>query len=139
MTELMLELNSILDAFDERTGHEVVCIDDGNTDDTLERLKELVGEYPFLKVVSLSRNFGHQAAVTAGFDHCSGEVAFVIDGDLQDDPGVLPRFIEEYRKGADVLYAQRIVRKESILLRAAYAMHYRSFSSLALPSEVNWF
>jgi dolichol-phosphate mannosyltransferase len=64
-------------------------------------------------------------------DHALGAAVFVIDGDLQDDPKVLRKFIDEYRRGADVVYAQRVGRKESFLMRAAYALHYRLLSSLS--------
>ena len=66
-----------------------------------------------------------------GMDHARGDAVFVIDGDLQDDPTVLSKFIEEYRGGADVVYAQRIHRKESFLMRAAYALHYRLLSTMS--------
>lgn len=112
--------------------HQIVCVDDGSADATLDRLLEARSEYPLLKIVALSRNFGHQAALSAAFEHATGDVVFVIDGDLQDDPGTLPQFIDEYRKGADVVYARRANRPEGLLRRAAYSIHYRL---LAMISE----
>jgi polyisoprenyl-phosphate glycosyltransferase len=111
--------------------HEVLCVNDGSRDATLRKLLILREEFPRLGVIGLSRNFGHQAAVTAGMDYARGDAVFVIDGDLQDDPTVLSKFIEEYRGGADVVYAQRIQRKESFLMRAAYALHYRLLSTMS--------
>ena len=122
--------------------HEVVCVNDGSADGTLSLLRLLAKQYPKLRVVNLSRNFGHQAALTAGMDYAGGDVLFVIDGDLQDDPWVLTRFIDEYRAGADVVYAQRIDRKESWLMRAAYSLHYRllaSMSSIEMPVDAGDF
>ena len=112
--------------------HQIVCVDDGSTDGTLDRLVGARPDYPSLKVVSLSRNFGHQAALSAAFEHATGDVVLAIDGDLQDDPAVLPRFIEEYLKGADVVYARRTNRPEGLLKRLAYSIHYRL---LAMISE----
>lgn len=121
----------VLASLPEPYRHDVVCVDDGSGDLTLTRLRNLTQEFPRMKVVSLSRNFGHQAAVSAGLDHSTGEVVLIIDGDLQDDPSVLERFIGEYRNGADVVYAQRVDRKESRVMRAAYALHYRLLSSMS--------
>ena len=88
----------VLGSLPNPDGHEVVCVNDGSADGTLSQLILLARQYPKLRVVNLSRNFGHQAALTAGMDHAGGDVLFVIDGDLQDDPWVLTRFIDEYRR-----------------------------------------
>jgi glycosyltransferase involved in cell wall biosynthesis len=112
-------------------GHEIVCVDDGSNDSTLERLLELRTQYRNLRVISLSRNFGHQAAVSAALDHTRGDVVLIIDGDLQDDPGVLPQFIKEYVLGADVVYARRTNRPEGLLKRLAYSMHYRLLATVS--------
>ena len=128
---LMLEtVESVLGSM-PRTDHEIVCVDDGSSDSTLDLLIEARTELANLKVVVLSRNFGHQAAVTAGLDHASGDVVLVIDGDLQDDPRVLPRFVEEYKKGADVVYAVRVDRPDGVLRRLGYAVHYRLLSMVS--------
>jgi dolichol-phosphate mannosyltransferase len=82
-------------------------------------------------LISLSRNFGHQAAVTAALDQSSGDVVVVLDGDLQDPPEFIPRLIEEANAGYDVVYVQRQDRKESLLLRACYAAFYRILGVLA--------
>jgi dolichol-phosphate mannosyltransferase len=105
--------------------HQIVCVDDGSSDGTLGRLVGARPEHPELKVVSLARNFGHQAALSAAFEHATGDVVLAIDGDLQDDPAVLPQFIDEYLKGADVVYARRSNRPEGLLKRLAYSIHYR--------------
>lgn len=128
--ELLRAVTEVLDAL-PGSDHEIVCVDDGSTDSTLALLTEACEEYDRLRVVSLSRNFGHQAALSAAFDHSSGDVVFVIDGDLQDDPKVLPQFIEAYKEGADVVYARRTNRPDNILKRAAYATHYRLLAAIS--------
>lgn len=132
----------VLGSLEDPERHEVVVVNDGSRDSTAEKLKELRRNHARLAVVSLSRNFGHQAAVTAGMDFANGEVVFIIDGDLQDDPSVLPRFIDEYREGADVVYARRIERKESWVMRTAYSLHYRLLSRVSnvdIPTDAGDF
>jgi polyisoprenyl-phosphate glycosyltransferase len=128
---LLKAVSTVLDGLPMREGHEILCIDDGSDDRTLECLLAAQNSYPNLRIISLSRNFGHQAALSAALDHSVGHVVFVIDGDLQDDPAVLPRFIEEYLNGADVVYAKRASRPESLWRRGAYALHYRLLSALS--------
>src|ERR1035438_6736026 len=87
------------------------------------------------KVLGLSRNFGHQAAIAAGLEHASGSVVAIIDADLQDPPELLARCLALLDKGYDVVYAVRRKRKENLLKRAAYALFYR-FLRLASEIEV---
>jgi dolichol-phosphate mannosyltransferase len=81
--------------------------------------------------VNLSRNFGHQVAISAGLDHSRGQIVAIMDADLQDPPEVLLRFIEKWRQGYAVVYAVRKQRKEGFLKRSAYALFYRTFHSIA--------
>jgi dolichol-phosphate mannosyltransferase len=111
--------------------YEFVLVDDGSTDRTLAVAEELARGDPHLKVVSLSRNFGHQPAVTAGLEHARGDVVAVIDADLQDPPEELHRFIAKCREGFDVVYAIRTKRKEGIVKRLCYRLYYRLLASLA--------
>ena len=93
-------------------------------------------------MVSLSRNFGHQTALAAALDLVSGDVAVLLDGDLQDPPEAVPTFLEWYRQGYDVVYAQRVNRKESWWLRACYYIFYRllaALSSVQLPLDAGDF
>ncbi len=110
---------------------ELVFVDDGSRDSTLRRLDAIRRADPRVAVVALSRNFGHQAAVTAGLDHARGRAVAVMDGDLQDPPEVLPRFVERWREGFDVVYAVRRKRKEGLLKRAAYFAFYRVWAAVA--------
>jgi dolichol-phosphate mannosyltransferase len=82
-------------------------------------------------VLSFSRNFGHQSAITAALDHITGDAAVVMDGDLQDVPEAIPQFVERHHQGFDVVYAQRIRRKEPWPLRLSYFVFYRMMASLS--------
>ncbi len=111
--------------------HEIVFVDDGSTDRTFVILEEAVKQDPRIQVISLSRNFGHQAAITAALDYVTGEAAVVMDGDLQDVPEVIPQFVEKYQQGYEVVYAQRVRRKESWPLRICYFVFYRMMAKLS--------
>jgi glycosyltransferase involved in cell wall biosynthesis len=110
---------------------ELIVVDDGSRDRTLEVLERVAAEDSRVKVVSLSRNFGHQPAVTAGLHHARGDIVCVMDADLQDPPEELLPFIAKIREGMDVVYAIRTKRKEGVLKRAAYHVYYRLLKRLA--------
>ena len=111
--------------------HEIIFVNDGSTDGTDEMLAAIMLVDESVKVVQLSRNFGHQAALTAAFDQVSGDVMILMDGDLQDTPETIPRFIEQYQNGYDVVFAKREKRKEHWLLRTCYATFYRVIGTLS--------
>jgi dolichol-phosphate mannosyltransferase len=111
--------------------YEWILVDDGSEDNTLAIAEELARTDPHLKIVSLSRNFGHQPAVTAGLEHARGDLVAVIDADLQDPPEELARFFQKCREGYDVVYAIRTQRKEGWLKRLCYRLYYRLLASLA--------
>jgi len=110
---------------------ELIFIDDGSTDETLNILKSFAISDESIKVISFSRNFGHQPAVTAGLNHASGDVTAIIDADLQDPPCVILEMLNEWRNGAKVVYAVRKNRKESVFKKAAYFSFYRLYSKLS--------
>jgi glycosyltransferase involved in cell wall biosynthesis len=87
--------------------HEIIFVDDGSRDGTLERIKALHGSNPHLHYLSLSRNFGHQNALKAGLDHAAGDCVITMDGDLQHPPEVIPRMLEKWREGFEVVYTIR--------------------------------
>jgi dolichol-phosphate mannosyltransferase len=89
---------------------ELVMVDDASRDRTPGLLDTLADSDPRVRVLHLSRNFGHQAALTAGLEHARGDVVAMLDGDLQDPPEVIPRMLEEWRAGADVVYGVRKAR-----------------------------
>lgn len=122
--------------------HELVLVDDGSTDRTFAILEEVVQKDSRIRAISLSRNFGHQAALTAALDHVSGDATVLMDGDLQDVPEAIPLFVEQFQQGYDVVYAQRIRRKEPWLLRLCYFVFYRLLakaSAVRLPLDAGDF
>jgi dolichol-phosphate mannosyltransferase len=130
LPELLQRLRAVLDSV-AGGPHEIVFVDDGSTDRTFELLAEAAKEDERIGVLSLSRNFGHQAAITAGLDHVSGDAAVVMDGDLQDVPEIIPKFVETFQQGYDVVYAQRVRRKEPLALRICYFVFYRMMARLS--------
>jgi dolichol-phosphate mannosyltransferase len=130
LPELLRRLRGVLD---ELAGgpHEILFVDDGSSDGTLAALERAAVEDQRLAVVSLSRNFGHQAALAAALDHVTGEVVVLMDGDLQDPPEAIPQFLDKFREGYDVVYAIRASRKEPIWLRGSYFLFYRLMAWLS--------
>ncbi len=111
--------------------HEIVIVDDGSTDRTLELLETAAEQDPRLVIVALSRNFGHQTALAAGLDHVSGDLVVMMDGDLQDPPEAIPTLVDAYRGGYDVVYVRRVNRKEAWWLRLCYYFFYRLLAALS--------
>jgi dolichol-phosphate mannosyltransferase len=141
LPELLARLTAVLDALPDGP-HEMVFVDDGSRDRSLELLEAAASGDPRIVVVSLSRNFGHQAALTAALDQVGGDAVLVMDGDLQDRPEEIPRLVARLKDGFDVVYAQRIRRKEGTILRTAYFLFYRlitSLSELRLPLDAGDF
>lgn len=110
---------------------EIICVDDGSKDSTLAKLKQYHTIDRRFKVLSLSRNFGHQAAIFAGLTYARGEFVAVMDGDLQDPPELLGDFLAKAEEGYDVVYAVRKKRKESFLKRFIYWAYYRIFKRMS--------
>jgi polyisoprenyl-phosphate glycosyltransferase len=111
---------------------ELIAVDDGSTDGTTELLRELSAGDERVRVIRLSRNFGHQAALTAGLDHATGDAVVMIDADLQDPPEVIPRLLDEWRRGADVVHAVRATRQGEPRWRLALIRaFYRLFGRIA--------
>jgi dolichol-phosphate mannosyltransferase len=121
-----------------RMPYELVFVDDGSRDATPRLLSEIQARDPDVTVVGLSRNFGHQPAVSAGLDHALGRAVIVMDGDLQDPPELLPQFVARWQEGFDVVYAVRQNRKEGPLKRLGYFVFYRVMnwiSDLDIPLD----
>lgn len=111
---------------------EVVYVNDGSTDSSLELLKELQAVDPHIVVVELSRNWGHMGAIMAGLQTAVGRAVIVMDGDFQDPPEVVPQLIDGWRKGADIVLAVRRSRQESRkILAALFPLFYRVLGVLA--------
>ena len=122
---------------------ELIFVDDGSRDDTLARLLELAGRDTRVHVIELSRNFGKEAALTAGIDAARGAAVIPMDADLQDPPAVIARLIDEWQRGADVVLARRTDRSaDSLLKRASARLFYRvhnRLSSVRIPDNVGDF
>jgi polyisoprenyl-phosphate glycosyltransferase len=111
--------------------YEIVLINDGSVDDTLAQMMLLANADPSVVVINLTRNYGHQIALSAGLEHCRGDRILIIDADLQDPPELLPRMMEEMDNGADVVYGQRRTRKGvSPLKKSAMWIYYRLLKKL---------
>lgn len=139
--ELLRRLRAVLDGVPGGP-HEMIFVDDGSTDRTLALLEGASKEDRRIRVVSLSRNFGHQAAICAGLDEATGDVVVVMDADLQDVPEAIPAFLAKHDEGYEVVYARRVQRKEGVLLRASYWLFYRLmafFSNVRVPLDAGDF
>src|SRR5579859_4514943 len=130
LPELLLRLRKVLEGLPGGP-HEIVFVDDGSTDRTFEMLGEAARADFRIIAISLARNFGHQAAISAALDHASGDAVVIMDGDLQDVPEVIPQFLEKFEEGFDVVYARRVRRKEPLLLRVCYFVFYRMMARLS--------
>ena len=130
LPELLRRTRAVLDQIPGGP-HELLFVDDGSADCTLPILEEAARQDTRIIVLSLSRNFGHQAALTAALDHVTGDATVVMDGDLQDAPEAIPQFVERFFEGYDVVYAQRTNRKEAWPLRLCYFVFYRMMGGLS--------
>jgi len=130
LPELLARVQKVLDGLPPGP-HEILFVDDGSTDRSFEILCQAARKDARIVAIALSRNFGHQAAITAALDHVSGDAVVVMDGDLQDVPEVVPEFVEKFREGYDVVYAQRVRRKEPLPLRLCYFIFYRMMAGLS--------
>jgi len=133
LEELYRRLSAAAD--DWEVALEVVLVDDGSEDSTWDTMTEIRQGDPRWKLVRLSRNFGHQAAVSAGLQYASGDAVVVMDADLQDPPEQIQRFLAKWKEGYEVVYAVRRHRKEGFLKRLAYKGFYRLLSTLS-PHDI---
>ena len=139
--ELARRLAELLDALD--ADGEAILVDDGSRDGTYERMVEATAADPRFRLVRLSRNFGHQIALTAGVDLAAGDAVIVMDADLQDPPEVVLELAKQWREGYDVVYAVRQERQgETRFKRATATWFYRGFnriSEVQVPVDVGDF
>lgn len=111
--------------------YELIVVDDGSRDRSKEILRTLSAKDSRIKALFLSRNFGHQFAITAGFDHARGQAVLVMDADLQDPPEIIPDFVKKWREGFDVVYGVRLSRAgESWFKKGTAALFYRLLRTL---------
>lgn len=131
-------LTSVLEALPGFT-HEIVFVNDGSPDDALSVLRTIAEKDDRVKVVSLSRNFGHQIAITAGLDVAGGDVVVIIDDDLQDPPEVIAGMVQKWREGYKVVYGVRSERKGESAFKlwtaSAFYRMLRRLSDTPLPLD----
>ena len=128
-------LRAMLDIFlpEVQCDAEIVLVNDGSADSTLIRILEWCNEDPRVKLINLSRNFGHQSAATAGLDYASGDAVVLMDADLQDPAWVIHEMIARYCEGYDVVYGQRVLREgERWFKRFTAWLFYRAMRSPGL-------
>ncbi|MBQ3201068.1 MAG: glycosyltransferase [Clostridia bacterium] len=112
--------------------YEIIYINDGSRDGTMAHLRKIAAENSHVKVLSFSRNFGHQLAVTAGMDAAKGDALIVIDVDLQDPPEVIAKLVEAWEQGADIAYGKRLKRQgETVFKKLTAFCYYRLLSAMS--------
>lgn len=115
----------------EKTGYpyEIIYVNDGSTDRSLEILRDIALKDKNVKVLSFSRNFGHQTAVTCGMDHASGDALIIIDVDLQDPPELIPEMVHRWENGGEIIYGKRLKREgETVFKKFTALCYYRLLS-----------
>ena len=129
--EVLKDSFARMDAAMQKTGYayEIIYVNDGSRDHTLDQLRELASAHPQVKVLSFSRNFGHQLAVTCGMDAAKGEALIIIDVDLQDPPEMIPEMVRMWESGADIVYGKRVKRNgETLFKKISASIYYRLLS-----------
>ena len=114
-----------------KENYEIVLIDDGSRDSSLTMMRVMAEKDSHVRVVKLSRNFGHQPAISAGIQEAKGDAIIIMDGDLQDPPEELYRFLDKWREGYEVVYAIRTKRKEGFFKKLAYSSFYRLMAAIS--------
>jgi len=132
------EVSPILKKINQQ--YEIIFVNDGSKDNTLEKLLSLKNLFEHIRIIHLSRNFGKEAALTAGLDCAKGDVIIPIDADLQDPPKLIEKFIEKWKEGNDVVLAKRIDRKSDSLAKRCTANLFYKFhntiSTTNIPDNV---
>ena len=129
--ECYTRLKNVLEKI-ENYNYEIIFINDGSKDKTLEILKEIAKENKKVKIISFSRNFGHQCAVTAGLRYVTGDAIVIIDADLQDPPELIPEMIKLWEEGNEVIYGKRKSREgESRFKLLTASMFYKTLNALS--------
>lgn len=127
------ELKSVLSNISRRYDFEIIFVNDGSADKSWAILRHLAQQDPTIKAITFSRNFGHQIALTAGYDIATGDAIITMDTDMQDPPSLILEMIQKWEQGVHIVYARRIDRKDSFLKRLTAKLYYRF---LDLVSEV---
>ena len=145
VAQLLTRITATLERATRERGddYEIVAVDDGSTDATLALLRQAQAGLPRLVIVSLSRNFGHQIAATAGLENAAGDAVILIDGDLQDPPELIETFLEKWREGYDVVYATRRARRGESPFKVQTARAFyriiRRLTNVSIPVDTGDF
>lgn len=138
---LWQRMSSVLDTLDMST--KVLFVDDGSRDDTVARLRAIASSDTRLEIIALSRNFGKEAALTAGLDHAGNAAVILMDADLQHPPELIPKFIEAWRSGADMVYALRADRSDEGLAKRLFTRTFygmlRRLGEVEIPADAGDF
>ena len=138
--ELYRRLTDVMNGLEEN--YEIIFVDDGSKDLSLDLIQSFSTKDRHVKCVSLSRNFGHQIAISAGIRFSGGRATILMDGDLQDPPEIIPSLVKKWEQGFEVVYAIRKKRKENILKRFFYKLFYlilRKLSYIEIPLDTGDF
>src|SRR3989339_152904 len=138
ISPLLLRLNQVIAKYN----HEIIFVDDGSSDQTLTVLKEQVKKNSKLKILSFNRNFGHQAALSCGYEHAKGDCVITIDADLQDPPEIIDEMIEKWQQGYEIVYAKRKTRQDTLFKKLTAFTFYRFINFLSdtpIPTDVGDF
>jgi glycosyltransferase involved in cell wall biosynthesis len=141
--EFYRRTHAALQGLTQRYAYEIVFVDDGSKDHSLPLLLELAKQDPCVRVLTFSRNFGHQMAITAGIEHAAGEAIVLIDGDLQDPPELIPEMVAKWEEGYKVVYAMRETREGENFVKLATAKAFykvlNMLSEIEIPSDTGDF
>jgi polyisoprenyl-phosphate glycosyltransferase len=140
--ELLYSTMAKMLADNPRYDYELIFVNDGSRDESLELLKKLHRFDHRVTVIEFARNFGHQIAVTAGLDHAKGDAVIIMDADMQDPPSVSFELVKKWEEGYEVVYAQRRTRKDTLFKRLTASLFYRTLRRLAeieIPSNTGDF
>lgn len=134
-------LTAVMNSLNEN--YEIIYINDGSRDRTGLLAREFCAADPRIKLITFSRNFGHQTAITAGMDHAGGEAVIIIDADLQDPPEIIPQMIERWQEGFEVVYGRRTARSGETWFKRFTAKRYYRFlqrmTDVEIPVDVGDF
>jgi len=123
--------------------YEIIFVDDGSKDNSLNLIRELSSRDHKVKYLSFTRNFGHQIAIHAGLEHCSGDQIVIMDGDLQNPPEIIPALVEKFNQGYEVVYAKRRLRKQESFLKKLTASIFvkilNGISDVDIPADTGEF
>lgn len=112
--------------------YEIIYVNDGSRDGTMKQLRAIAKEHKEVRVISFSRNFGHQLAVTAGMDNARGDALIIIDADLQDPPEVIAELVKAWENGADIAYGKRLKREgETVFKKFTAFCYYRLLNAMS--------